>query len=125
MSKNKNSIEVTSLKYLLNELNIGKKSNDIKVYDNESIKNIDEKNEIRIELKINEEDVNKNVYFLDNSIFNSYLEELNESNTELFINEKKYEYKKFFIPAKEGNYNIKIKLDFLKIVVICFIVLKI
>lgn len=124
MSKNKNSIEVTSLKYLLNELNIGKKSNDIKVYDNESIKNIDEKNEIRIELKINKEDVNKN-FFLDNSIFNSYLEELNETNAELFINEKKYEYKKFFIPEKEGNYNIKIKLDFLKIVVICFIVLKI
>ena len=124
MSKNKNSIEVTSLKYLLNELNIGKKSDDIKVYDNESIKNIDEKNEIRIELKINKEDVNKN-FFLDNSIFNSYLEELNETNAELFINEKKYEYKKFFIPEKEGNYNIKIKLDFLKIVVICFIVLKI
>ena len=34
---------------------------------------------------------------------------MNSSNTELFINKIKYEYKKYFIPEKNGEYSIKLK----------------
>ena len=45
----------------------------------------------------------KYIYCRDN------LKELNEGNTELSINNKKYKYSKYFIPDKEGEYNIKLK----------------
>ena len=61
------------------------------------------------------------MYFLDNyDEFDWYnekrhshngLEELNHKNTELYINQKKYEYKKYFIPENEGKYNIKLKFN--------------
>ena len=59
------------------------------------------KNEIYITLKIEKDDKNKEIYFLDNTNgkykigdkevqhFHDCLKELNESNTELFINSKK------------------------------------
>ena len=34
---------------------------------------------------------------------------MNEFNTELYINKKKYEYKNYFIPEKDGEYEINIK----------------
>ena len=39
------------------------------------------------------------------------LKELNELNTELNINYKKYKYKKYFIPKKEGIYSISLKIN--------------
>ena len=42
-----------------------------------------------------------------------FLKELNESEVELYINDKKYKYEKFFIPDKEGEYNILLKLKIL------------
>ena len=36
---------------------------------------------------------------------------MNELNTELYINEKKEKYKKYFIPIGEGIYNINIKFN--------------
>ena len=39
-----------------------------------------------------------------------FLKELNESNVELYINNIKYKYDKYFIPKKKGNY---IKLKFI------------
>ena len=39
------------------------------------------------------------------------LKRLNKFNAELFINNIKYEFKKFFITDKEGKYNIKLKLN--------------
>ena len=81
-------------------------------------------NEIRLTVKIEKEDINKKIYFLDNSNndniyingkeeehYHDLLKEINESNTQLFINDKKYKYKKFFIPEKEGIYLIKLKLN--------------
>ena len=72
------------------------------------------KNEINIEVKIDKEDIEKDIYFIGKSDFidedgikhnNDYL---NKLNTELFINDKKYDYKKYFKPEKEGKYNIKL-----------------
>ena len=106
----------TFIKYPLNEIDNLKGENNEKLSNQENIddkeaKNIQDKNEIKIELKINKEDINKNIYFLDNTIFNSYLNELNETNTEIYINENKFKYKKFFIPDKEGIYKIKLILN--------------
>ena len=81
--------------------------------------NININNEIKITLKIEKEDINKEIYFLDNTSeylernenksSHNYLTELNENNTELYIGEKKIKYQKFFIPSEEGIYNIKLK----------------
>ena len=59
-----------------------------------------------MKIKIDKSDVNKNIYFLDNTnefedkkgMKHNYnnLKELNESNTELYINNEKTEYKKYF-----------------------------
>ncbi len=70
-------------------------------------------------IKIDKEDINKKVYFFDNgnedNLPENYnrdnLKELNELNTELNINNNNYEYKKYFIPDKEGDYKINIKLN--------------
>ena len=35
----------------------------------------------------------------------------NQTNTELYINNKKYKYEKYFIPEKEGEYNILLKFN--------------
>ena len=43
--------------------------------------------------------------------FHDNLKELNELNTELYINNKKYKYKKYFIPEKEGIYSILLKFN--------------
>jgi len=103
-----------------NENNINKFNNIINIYN--KIKNI-KLNEIKITLDIKKEDINKDIYFLDNSDggyyingkfeehYHDFLKELNEVNTELYINNIKYKYKKYFKPKKEGIYNIIIKLN--------------
>ena len=82
-------------------------------------------------------DINKKIYFLDNTDGNivvgvkedekskiglepikeehhhDFLKELNESNTELYINNKKYKFEKYFIPDKEGEYIILLKFNIL------------
>ena len=67
--------------------------------------------EIKLDIEIKKEDIKKDIYFLDNSDghidykekknHSDNLKELNELNTELYINNKKYKYKKYFIPEKE------------------------
>ena len=81
-----------------------------------------ENNIIKIIIKIEKGDINKYIYFLDNTEGNYYnendnlvehhhdnLKELNELNTELFINNIKYKYEKYFKLDKEGTYEIKLK----------------
>ena len=63
-------------------------------------KNIIKKNEIEMKIQINEEDKNQKIHFLDNTKDNKYLKELNQSNVELFINEKKFFTKNFFAQKK-------------------------
>ena len=103
------------LKYPLYELNKSKEIEDKNV--------LKAKNEIKIEVKIDKYEVNGDIYFLDNTKYSYYsgnnkiehyhdnLKELNKLNTELYINDKKYEYKKYFNPDKEGIYIIKLKYN--------------
>jgi len=39
------------------------------------------------------------------------LKELHEFNIEIYINDNKYEFKKYFKPEKEGEYNIIIRFN--------------
>ena len=71
------------------------------------MKNNKIKNEINMLLKIEKEDINKNIYFLDNSV--NHLKEFKESNVILFIDNIKIKFKKYFNPKKEGTYYIKLK----------------
>ena len=80
-------------------------------------------NEINIIININENDLNKEVYFLDDidkwddeikiKPEHNKLTEMNVSNTELYINNKKYKFQKFFKFQRPGEYHIKIRLKFL------------
>ena len=79
-------------------------------------------NEIKLKIKIEEKDINNKIYFLDNTKGNYWingkieehhhddLKELNELNTEIFINKQKFKYEKYFEPKKIGIYHIIIKL---------------
>ena len=93
---------------------------------NEYLNNFNKNNEINMKIKIEKEDINKNIYFLDNTDgkyqisenkndivehHHDNLKELNESNAEIYINNKKYEYIKYFKPEKEGEYEIKLKFN--------------
>ena len=70
------------------------------------------KNEISIELDIDSNSINKPIYFFDNYKNKEhfiFLNNLNDVNTEIYINNDKYEFKNFFIPLDKNMYNIKIK----------------
>jgi len=98
----------TFLKYPLNDF-IDKYLKD------KSIQN----NEIKILLKVEKEDINKNIYFLDNVEYTQYksnikhfhdnLKELNEFNVNLYINNNRIKFQKYFVPQKEGKYSINLK----------------
>lgn len=77
------------------------------------------KNSINLVLDIKSYDVNQEIYFLYNNTYfgieenkivnNNYnLKQLNDSNTELYINEQKYKYNNYFMPENEGFYNIRL-----------------
>jgi hypothetical protein len=103
------------LKYPLNELI--KETKEVKSIN--KIELLNKTNEIKLSVKINKDDINKDIYFLDNTDdtyndikhYHDNLKELNESNTELYINDIKYKYKKYFKPDKEGIYIIKLKIN--------------
>ena len=83
------------------------------------------KNEIKLKLFVSKRERNQRIYFLDNeeykydketgeSLLNYHLRELSESNVKLFINyekeeKKEYNFQKYFIPNKEGNYSITLE----------------
>ena len=74
-------------------------------------------NEIKLLIKINKEDINNKVYFLKYQCKKKVnhvsvnLNELNELNAELCINKIKCEFNNYFIPEKEGIYDIEIKFN--------------
>jgi len=70
---------------------------------------IKKNNNILITLKIEKKDINKEIYFLNND--DKVLKELNELNTQLFINKMEYKYSKFFKPVKEGTYEVKLQFN--------------
>ena len=88
---------------------------------NELKREKNKKNIIIITLNISEEDINKDIYFLSNNDnfdketnnSNTSLDELNETNSQLYINNTEYKFKKFFNPEKEGIYTIKIESNIL------------
>ena len=61
-------------------------------------------NKIIIKLKIKQNLISKEIYFFDKENFN----EINETNIEIYINNSKIDFCKFFKPSKEGEYEIKI-----------------
>ena len=80
-----------------------------------------EKNEILLKLIIRKDDINKDIYFLDNGSFehdedegkiHNNLEELNENNTKIYINNIEHKYCKYFKPEKKGIYELKIEINF-------------
>ena len=100
IAKNKIYNNGILLKYPINEyLNLYKKNN-----------------EINLTIKINNDDINKNIYFLNNDTYKGFKEYkdsveyynklLNESKIEIFINNKKYENKRYFKPNKIGENKI-------------------
>ena len=81
-------------------------------------------NEIKISVKVRYWELGEKIYFMNNvennvswfpgdKQFHNIFDEMNEKNTELFIEGKKFKFNKFFIPQKEGIYSIKIKFNFL------------
>ena len=112
---------INDMNFINNEKNINNRFYNIlnifyKVTNNNNIKN-----EIKLTLEVKSEDINKEIYFLDNTngefVINDttqfhrhdFLKELNDSNVELYINDIKYKYQKYFKPDKKGIYNILLK----------------
>ena len=115
---------------LINNLNITNFNLDEKYFN--SLDNISQniikrnklksKNQITIIIKVNQKDISKEIYFLENDYYlrnnksykfdnnNKEIEDFNENNIELYINDqnKTKNFAKFFIPKKEGKYVIKI-----------------
>ena len=102
----------------IKEAVIDKKLNDVNVKDD---KNLNTRNQIFINLNIEEGDVNQKIYFLDNTDNDYYengewfahhhdnLPELNDNNTEVYINDQQLsKFDKYFVPKIKGSYRIKI-----------------
>ena len=108
---NKNiSIKNNSNKGISFKLLISEFINEYKNYKN--INKFDKKliNEIYIKIQVDKSDIGTNIYFLSN--YKNKEEDLNKFNGEIYINNKKQEeFKKFFIPEKEGEYNINLKFQ--------------
>ena len=71
-------------------------------------------NKINIKVEVDYKDIGEKTYFLGSSKNLKdkvkILEDLNDSNAKIFINEEKYYYAKYFIPNKQGIYDINIEL---------------
>ena len=77
-------------------------------------------NYIELLLEINENDLNKKIFFLDNTDFedengvkhfHDNLKELSELNTQLYINNQQLKYQKFYIFNNVGKYNVKLQFS--------------
>ena len=71
-------------------------------------------NIIKMRFKIEQKDVNKPIKILYNMkyvIQGCNIRELNDKNTELYIDNKRTKYQSYFTPEKEGIYDIKLKIS--------------
>ena len=75
---------------------------------------------ISITINIDKNEINKEIYFLDNYYDDDnwnkieqhdHLKELNVDNTELYINGNKRKYEKYFTPEKQGEYIIELRFN--------------
>mgnify|MGYP003571341013 CR=1 FL=1 len=90
------------------------KGNIINTLDKKSYNILNKKNEIRMCIQINEFEVNKNIYFLENTNNqeeNYYFRELNDDNSAIYINNNKYKFSKCFKFPEKGIYEINIKFN--------------
>ena len=86
--------------------------------------------EIKLKIKIEERDVSEKIYFLDNTDskyilvvkdkevkeeehHHDFLKELNASNVELYVNNEKNKFEKYFKFDKQGEYDILLKFKIL------------
>ena len=78
---------------------------------NNIIKNFfeEDKNEISLLINIDKYEVNKNKKFINTR---GNLKEINELNTELYINNNNCKFNTYFIPKHIGKYNIRFKFNF-------------
>ena len=98
----------------LNDINV--KPTDERILPESNNINTIANNIIKMKLNIEKKDVNKPtkiLYNINGIISGCDLKELNESNTELFINGKQCKYKSYFIPEEEGVYEIKLIIKIL------------
>ena len=90
-------------------------------YFNHPFFNKKNKSEIKMTVLINKTDKKdedeefKNIFFLENDLYkettdqnHNFINELNQNNSELYINDKRVNFCKYFKPEKEGEYKIKI-----------------
>jgi surface protein len=123
--------ELQNLIWLLLKKNYNERPNIEKVYElvsegcdiktEKKFEKKGEKSKIKMIIDIKENDINKDIYFLDNTDyedengnkhFHDSIKEFNELNTKLYINNKKYRFQKYFRFAEKGEYYIKIKFYF-------------
>ena len=91
--------------------NKGKKAHKEKIYPfrNEKVEN----NKINLIIKVDEKDVKKKMYFLCNDkLENNNIKQLNDSNTEIYINGAEHNFKRYFIPNEKREYKIELKFHF-------------
>ena len=80
------------------------------------ILNRKKENEIKFNIEIGDDDLNRDIYFLDGSEPHTNLKELNQDNTELYYYNKnnriikfKHNFQKGFQPIYKGNYEFLLK----------------
>ena len=112
---------IKDMNYINKGKNISNRFNSILNIFYKTTNNNNINNEIKLTLEVKEEDINNEIYFLDNTNgefviddksqfhHHDFLKELNESNVELYIKDIKYKYQKYFKPERKGKYNILLK----------------
>ena len=108
--------QINDNKEIINDLDKINNENDMEKKFHNIVSIYNKFNQIRLELKVENKDIGKDIYFLGDNIKkfsggkHKLLKELNEKNVELFIDNKCYKFEKYFKPEKEGIYNILINL---------------
>ena len=97
---------------LKNKLNLLKSGQNLKNSEKNKLTEKERKNEIELQIQINEANVDTKVFFLNCEVDDSKNipknTELNKDNIDLFINNIKYDFRKSFFFHKTGLYNIKL-----------------
>ena len=92
----------------------------------ESIINFNKESKIILTVKINEDDIGKKIYFLQNHLLSDYGHRINLKNFVILINDNIYESKNYFIAKTAGIYIILkyfLKILF-KIVLVFFMIVR-
>ena len=117
-------------KYFEHPFFIKRQKENPKPNENPKTTEIPKPNEIRVVLRIGDLDLNldndkdksnnesKKIYFIENDHYredgekeNRDINNLNDTNTEIFIDDKKIKFRKYFTPIKKGDYKITIKFN--------------